>query len=61
MNINTEIILIALARDWYLDAAARYGGETGGKLRDVADGIQKHLNGLIGESKGEKSGDSGQE
>ena len=61
MNVDTEIILLALARDWYYDAAVRYGGETGGKLREVADGIQKHLNSRIGENKGEKSGDSGQE
>lgn len=61
MNPTTEILLLAFARDWYLDTACRYGGETGETLREIAEEINKHLKDRIEGSKGEKSGDSSQE
>lgn len=61
MNIDTEVILLAFARDWYFDAAARYSGKTGEHLRECAEAIQNHLNGRIEQNGGKKDGDSGQE
>ena len=60
MNIDTEIVLLAFARDWYFDAAVRYGGKTGETLRESAEAIQKHLKGRIEQNGGKKDGDSSQ-